>query len=445
MANETQRKLIGPGTVVTLDEEDTVLQDGGVLLQGNRIEEVGTFTALREKHPDVPTLDAGGRTIMPGFINAHAHFYGIFARGMALKDAPPQTFAQVLERLWWRLDKALDADAVYLSAMLGGIAALRSGCTTIIDHHASPNAIAGSLDRIADAMDALGLRACLCYEVTDRDGEERARAGIEENVRFLERARDGRLRGKFGLHASFTVGDKTLAAAREAAQSLGAGFHIHCAEGPEDGAHSRVHYGKGVVERLLDEGILGPDTIVAHAVHIDEKDMGLLAESGTTVSHQPHSNMGNAVGWARILRMAERGVPVAVGTDGYTWDMLETMRTAAVLHSHMTGQPGTGVGEFANALLRGNARLASAIWGMPVGSLVPGAAADIILLDYYPPTPLNGGNLPWHIQFGMAAHQVHTVIVDGRIVVDDHRLQGVDEKEVAAQALPVALAVWERF
>lgn len=354
----------------------------------------------------------------------------------------------MLERLWWRLDRALDEKGIYYSALLGGIAALRAGCTAVVDHHASPNAIPGALDRVAEAMDALGLRACLCYEVSDRDGEERARAGIAENARFLAKVaggRGGRLTGKFGLHASFTVSDRTLAAARAAAQETGAGFHLHCAEGPEDGAHSRVHHGQRVVERLLGQGILGPDTILAHCVHVGAEEIGLLAETGTAVSHQPHSNMGNAVGWAPILRMQERGVPVVLGTDGYNWDMIEAMRTAAALHAHMTGEPGAGVAEFAGVLLQNNAALASRIWGAPVGRLEPGALADLVLWEYCPPTPLTAANLPWHLQFGLASSRVHTVLVDGRVVLEDRRLPGLDEAAIAAGALPVALATWERF
>lgn len=441
--------LIGPGLVITQDRAGTVVENGGVLVQAGRILAVGDFAALQAANPGAVHLDAEGRTIMPGFINAHAHFYGMFARGMSLKDPPPQTFQQVLERLWWRLDKALDDRGTYLSAAMGGIAALRAGCTTVIDHHASPNAIDGALDWVAEAMVALGLRAALCYEVSDRDGEARAQAGIKENVRFAKALGQGggasRLAAKFGLHASFTVGPATMAAAVKAEEPLGIGFHIHCAEGPEDGAHAKVHYGRKVVQRLLDERILGERTILAHCVHIDEEEMGLLAETKTTVSHQPHSNMGNAVGWAPILRMRERGVRVALGTDGYNWDMIEAMRTAAALHAHSTRVPGAGVGEFAGVLCGGNAALASQIFGRPIGVLEPDAAADIILLDYFPPTPVNGGNLPWHIQFGMHGAQVHTVMVDGQVVMRARQILGLDEAMLAREAQAVAVGTWGRF
>lgn len=439
--------LVGPATVVTL-AEGGIVQNAGVAIAADRIDAVGEWSDLVARYPGARRLEAGQGMILPGLINAHAHFYGLFARGLALKDPPPQTFRQVLERLWWRLDKALDHRGVYSSALVAGIAAIRAGCTTVIDHHASPRAIPGSLDQIEAAMDLLGLRACLCYEVSDRDGSEAAERGIRENVRFIERVLsrpNGRIRAKFGLHASFTLSPETLREARQAESAYGTGFHIHCAEGPEDGAHSRARFGKRVVERLLDEGILGPRSIVAHCVHVDEHEIGLLAETGTTVTHQPQSNMGNAVGWARFLRMKERGVPVALGTDGYGWDMVESMRTAALLHSHMSGHPGTGVGEFARVLLEDNARLASNIFGLPVGRLEPGAAADLIVLDYYPPTPLTPENLPWHLQFGITAGLVRTVVVAGRAVMVDRRVVGLDEVEVAAEARKVAEATWERF
>lgn len=438
--------LIGPATVITVDAEGRVLTGGAVAVAGNQIVAVGSFADLQARYPGAAHLDAGGRTVLPGFINAHAHFYGMFARGMNLKDPPPQTFQQVLDRVWWRLDKALDDRGTYLSAAMGAIAAVRAGCTTVFDHHASPRAIPGSLDLVAEAVGALGLRAALCYEVSDRDGPEVAAAGIAENARFARSVlSDGRFAAKFGLHASFTVSKQTLDAARRAEADLGIGFHIHCAEGPEDGAHAKVHHGKQVVQRLLDEGVLGPRSILAHCVHIDEEEMGLLAHSGTTVSHQPHSNMGNAVGWAPILRMREMGVKTVIGTDGFTWDMIETMRAAAVLHSHSTHIPGAGVGEFASLLLQGNAALASTVFGRRVGSLEPGAAADLVILDYYPPTPVSGGNLPWHVQFGMHAAQVRTVMVDGNVVMRDREILGLDEAELATEAQKVALATWERF
>lgn len=440
------KRLIGPATVVTHDAEGRVLSAGAVVTDGAAIAAVGAFDELAEAYPDAEIVQANGGTVMPGLINTHGHFYGMFSRGMALKDEPPRSFQQVLERLWWRLDKALDDRGTYLSAALCGIAALRSGCTTIFDHHASPNAIDGSLDWVGEAMTELGLRAALCYEVTDRDGAERAQQGIAENVRFARQVRSGgRLAAKFGLHASFTVGPETMAAARKAEANLGTGFHIHCAEGPEDGAHSRSRYGKKVVQRLKDEGILGPRSIVAHCVHIDEEEMALLAESGSNVSHQAHSNMGNAVGWAQVLKLSQRGVKVNLGTDGYTWDMIESMRTAAALHSHSTRVPGDGVAGFADTLLRRNAELASEVFGRKIGVLEPGAAADLIVLDYHPPTPLTAGNLPWHVQFGIHAAQVRTVIVDGEVAMHDRRIRGLDEHELAAEAQRVALATWDRF
>ncbi|HYF92001.1 MAG TPA: putative aminohydrolase SsnA [Symbiobacteriaceae bacterium] len=429
--------IVGPGTVITQDQQARVIRDGAVVIEGEEVLDAGGFGEMLMRYPAAAIHDAGGRTIMPGLINAHAHLYGIFARGISLKDPAPITFRQVLERLWWRLDKALDHEGVRLSALLGGVAALRAGCTAVIDHHCSPGCIDGSLDQVAEAMDQLGLRACLCYEVSDRDGAERAAAGIAENVRFSGSiAGGGLIAAKFGLHAAFTLNDATLAAARRAAEGTGTGFHIHCAEGPED---------RGAVDRLRQTEILGEQTIVAHCVHIDEDEMMMLAETGTTVTHQPHSNMGNAVGWSRLLDLERRGVKVALGTDGYTWDLLETMRTAAALHAHETGRPSAGVGEFGRILLRGNAALASAVFGRPVGALEPGAAADIVLLDYFPPTPVDAGNLPWHLQFGLAAHQVHTVWVGGRCVMRDRQIPAVDEVAVARRAMDVAAATWERF
>jgi putative selenium metabolism protein SsnA len=434
------KRLIGPGIVATMGPKG-VIHNGGVLVEGDRIAAVGAYNDLAERFPDAEHLDARGAVIMPGLTNAHTHLYGLFARGFAFGGAPA-SFRQILEQVWWRLDRALTREAIHLSAVCGLADHLRCGITTVVDHHASPSHIEGSLDEIADAAGRLGIRACLCYEVTDRNGPDGAAAGIAENVRFL---REGRMPALFGLHASFTLHDETLRACRRAADDLGASFHIHLAEGPEDPSDALIHSGQRTAHRLAKAGILRPGTFVGHGVHLDEEEIAILAYTGVTLTHQPHSNMGNAVGFPRILHMRERGVKVALGTDGYTPDMLETLRAAATLHSHSTHKPSAGVGEFAHVLLQDNPSLLSTVFGLPLGRLEPNAAADIVITDYRPPTPVTTDNFPFHLYFGISSAHVRTVLVGGRVAVLDHHLVGLDEEALARQAQHVAAQVWKQI
>jgi putative selenium metabolism protein SsnA len=362
----------------------------------------------------------------------------------------PTNFLEILQRVWWRLDRALDPASIRASALVAGREALLAGTTTLIDHHASPNAIDGSLDVIAEAVDRAGMRAVLCYEVTDRDGPVRARAGIQENVRFLRRAArgiaGGRVAALFGLHASLTLSDQTLDECRAAA-SAETGFHIHVAEHEADEYDSLAKSGTRVVDRLAKHGILGPRTITAHGVHTDAREAELLAHSRTWVSHQPRSNMNNGVGAAPIESLVRAGVRVALGNDGFSNAMWEEWKTAYLLHKvwhrdprRMPGDLVAEIGAHNNAALAGQS-----FPGAPLGVIAPGAHADLILVDYHPTTPLTAGKLPWHIVFGFHESMVTTTIVAGEILMQDRRLLTLDEEEISARARALAPAVWQRY
>lgn len=447
--------IIIHGTVCTMEDPPRVIEDGAIAIEGDRIVMVGTTTEVRARYPDAETLDARGQLILPGSICAHTHFYGAFARGMPLHDDPPSNFPHILRRLWWRLDRALDEKAVRLSALVCLIDAIRHGTTTLIDHHASPSCIDGSLDIIAEAVMEAGLRACLCYEVSDRNGLEGARAGIRENVRFLRRVREWRATGdprgaflaaSFGLHAAFTVGPETMEQAVAEAQALGTGFHIHVAEDAADEGHSLTVYGVRTVERLAREGVLGPQTLCAHCVHVDAAEIDLLARTQSRVSHQPRSNMNNAVGVAPVGAMRKAGVTVGLGNDGFSNNMFAEMKAAYLVHKvHARDPRAMGAEEVMAMAYRENARIASLFWPHPIGVLAPGACADIIFLDYRPYTPLTGENLPWHLIFGVDGSHVTTTICGGRILMKDRQLLTLDEERIAAEARAHAPRVWERF
>lgn len=440
--------LVGNGPVITRDATKPYLDKGCVAIQGNLIAEVGTTEELRKKYPEAQYIDAAGKIIMPGMINTHMHLYSTFARGMALKDAPPGNFTQILQRLWWRLDKALTLEDVYYSALLPLVDCIKSGTTTIFDHHASPGAVPESLFTIAKATKEMGIRSCLCYEVSDRDGAEVMEQGIKENMDFIhcaKQANDDMLKGMFGLHASLTLSDATLSKCAEANAGSGVGYHVHTAEAVDDLIDSMKKYGKRVVDRFQDFGILGPKTITAHCVHINEEEMALLKQSRSRVVHNPESNMGNAVGAAPVIEMIQQGVFVGLGTDGYTSDMFESYKVANILHKHTNEDPSAAWVEIPTMLFENNPVICQEYFDKPLGCLKPGAYADVIIVDYNPPTPMGPDNINGHILFGMSGRAVDTTIINGRVVMHNRQLQGIDEGQIYAKARELAHKVWERF
>jgi len=440
--------LIVNGTLATFGAKPRLIQDGALRFTDTLISDVSTTADLRARYPHEEELDAAGHLVMPGLICAHTHFYGLFARGMSLGGEAPADFAQILDKLWWRLDKALGLDDVRYSALVCLLDAIRNGTTTLFDHHASPRVIPHSLDAIAEAVTQAGLRAILCYEVSDRDGPEAAQAGLEENARFIAqvKGKEGLLSATFGLHASLTLSDSTLARAVEIARSLDVGFHIHVAEGQADVRDSMQKCGLRVVERLAERGILGPKTIAAHCVHVQDYELDLLKETGTRVVHNPRSNMNNAVGVARVPRMLRDAIEVGLGNDGFSNNMFSEMKTAYVLHKLAAEDPRVlSADQVLTMAMRNNAQTARLFFRRPLGELTPGAYADIVFLDYIPPTPLTLENLPWHVIFGVDGAHVNTTIVAGKVLMHNRELRTLDEEAICAKARELAARLWLRL
>lgn len=437
--------LITNATLITWGENNQILPNQALYIEGDRIVEMGPSAALLAAHPTDEVLDAGGQYAMPGNICAHTHFYGAFARGMAIPGDAPKDFPEILERLWWKLDKALTLDDVRYSALVCLVDAVKHGTTTLIDHHASPNAIDGSLDVIADAVDQAGLRACLCYEVTDRDGPERMRAGIDENLRFVK-AVNGRpnLAATFGLHASLSLSAESLDACRA---GHAGGFHVHVAEHESDEYDSVKRSGLRVVDRLDRHGLLGPQTIAAHCVHIDAREAALLKQTGTWVTHQPRSNMNNAVGAAEIEGLLRSGIKVCLGNDGFSNAMWEEWKAAYLYHKAAHRDPRRAGGyTITEMAIANNAALAGQFFpAAPIGVLAPGAYADVILVDYHPITPMTAGNLPWHILFGFEPSAITATMAAGKLLMKDRKLLFLDEAEITARSRELAVKAWERF
>lgn len=443
--------IIKNGKIITWQIPNQILEDKALLIQNGVITQIAPFEDIKQTYPAEEVIDAAGQYVMPGNICAHTHFYGAFARGMAIPGIPAKDFPEILEKLWWSLDKSLSLEDVRYSALVCLIDAVKHGTTTLIDHHASPNAISGSLDEIAQAVAQAGVRASLCYEVTDREGEKGAEEGIRENLRFIELVKKnnplpGRLAAMFGLHASLTLSEETLEKCRNAAPDE-VGFHIHVAEDPADEYDSLYKCGERVVDRLYRHGILGERSIAVHAVHVDVREVELLAQTKTWVTHQPRSNMNNAVGMSQPEGMLRAGVRVCLGNDGFSNAMWEEWKTAYLAHKLWNRDPrrmpATTVVEMA---VRNNRALAEQQFNVGgLGVICEGAQADLIFVDYHPFTELNEDNLPWHIIFGFHESMVTSTMVAGQFLMRNRELLTLDEERIAYEARHLSSQTWQRF
>lgn len=439
--------LLGNGRLVTRDAAMPYLEDGCLAIEGSLIQAVGSTQKLRRVYPGAEWMDARGGVIMPGFINAHNHIYSAFARGLSIKGNNPSNFLEVLEQQWWTIDRRLllrdsraSADATYLEC-------IENGVTTVFDHHASYGEISGSLFALAESAREFGVRANLCYEVSDRDGQDKMRAAVRENAEFIRYARRDRtdmVKGMMGLHAPFTLSNATLEyCAQEKPE--GAGYHIHVAEGIDDLYDSLAKYNKRLMFRLHDMGILGDKTICGHCIYVNEAEMDLLRHTDTMVVHNPESNMGNAVGCPPVLKMLEKGITAGLGTDGYTNDMLESYKVANLLHKHNACKPNVAWGEIPAMLFEHNRSIAQRFFEKPIGILAPGAYADVIVLDYTPPTPMDAGNINSHLLFGCSGRDVVTTIINGVVRMKDRCLADIDKQAVLSRCRETAGELWNRI
>ncbi len=436
--------LLHNGAVVTSWVAPQVIPSGAVAWQGGRIVAVGKDAELAALHPGARRLDAHGGLVIPGLVNLHHHCYSALARGL---DPGPgiHDFGQVLERLWWRLDRALADEAVEVSTLLTLADCIRSGCTTFFDHHASPSCLNGSLERIAAAVEVAGLSGVLCYEISDRNGSAEAASGLEENLAFADSHRDHpRLRGMLGLHASFTVSDETLTRAA-ARRPHGVGVHVHLAEDALDREASLQRYGAAPLDRFERAGLLDDRALLAHCVHLAADEYRRIAAAGAVIVHNPESNANNGVGRLDVAQARELGCRIGLGTDGMASGMLRSLRAA--LLSHRAGHRDPGVGfELLPGLLATNLEVARETFGEPLlGELSPGAPAELAVVECPPPTPLDAGNLYGHLVYGASEAPVRHTVGGGQVLMEDFKLTSIDLEQLAGRARGLSPAVWQRF
>lgn len=437
-------QIITNGRLITRDPVAPYFEKGAVAYEGTKIVEVGTESAIRSKYPDAKMIDAKGGVIMPALINAHTHIYSALARGLSIVGNNPTNFYEVLDGTWWAIDRRLTLAGTKASADALYIDCIKQGVTTIFDHHASYGEIPGSLFTIADSARQFGVRSCLCYEVSDRDGEEKCLQGIRENAEFItycEKERDPMLKAMFGGHALFTISDKTFERMTEANNGR-TGYHIHVAEGMNDVYDSLQNYGRRPVQRLQDHGILGEKTILGHCIHVNSAEIDIIKQTDTMVVNNPESNMGNAVGICPVLTLYKNGILLGMGTDAYTNDMLESIKVALCSQRSNACLPNVGWCEVTDMLFKNNAKIGARYFPDELGVLKPGAAADIIVMDYKPFTPFSDANIDGHMLFGMTGRQCQTTIGNGKLLMLDRELVGVDEEAVNARILEEAKKLW---
>lgn len=439
--------IIGNGRLITNSDKIGFMDNGAVLIKGNVVEEIGDFETLKKANPNEEVLDANGQLIMPGMICAHSHIYSAYARGMAPSGAT-DNFFNILENLWWRLDRSLGLEDIKLNAYTTYAESIKSGVTTLIDHHASGHCIPGSLFALEEVAKKIGVRTSLCFETTDRDGKEATKAGIKENVDFIKHTlkdNDDMVKGLFGMHASFTISDETMSLIKEAMEGVDAGYHIHVTEGIEDQYDSLKKYGRKVGERLYDWGILGDKTLAIHCIHLSQGEMDIIKATDTSVVTNPESNMNNAVGAPPVVQMLKKGIRVGLGSDAYTQDMFESMKVSNILQSHHLADPTVGFMETKALQFENNPKICAKYWDKPLGKIEKGAFADIIVVDYKPHTPIGENNWFGHLLFGVNGGMVRHTMINGKLVMKDRVILTVDMDKINADSAQRAAKIWKNM
>ncbi len=415
----TNGTYIDPVTL-QFTQSDILVEEG---LNGN-IQLLGTHSETR----GYKVLNCEGKYITQSFVCGHHHIYSALARGMGAPKKNPVNFNEILEYVWWTLDKCLDEEMIEASALYTAMASLKNGVTFVIDHHASPNAIKGSLDIIARAFEKVGASHLLCYEITDRDGLPKASQGLLETADYLSNHQ-----GLVGLHASFTVSDDTLRQAVNLANQFNTGIHIHVAEAESDQQHCEQNYGMRVVERLHHHNALQSGrTILGHCLHLSEAEKQIISQSPVWVVQNTESNLNNKVGYFNAKGMAPR---IMMGTDGMHSDMLRSAKAA-----FFVGQSFDTIGYDSVYT-----RFRNADAYLQQNGFSGHGPNNLVVLDYDTPTPFNTDNFYGHFVFGLDSRHVRHVLSQGHLIVENHQILTVDEQSILASAQKQAAKLWERM
>lgn len=373
-------------------------------------------------------LDCSGMLVTKSFACGHHHAYSALSRGMGAPKKSPENFPEKLKYVWWALDKCLDKDMVRLSALVTAMACARNGVTFVIDHHASPYAIEGSLQIMAEAFEQVGVAHLLCYEISDRDGLDIAEKGLAETERYLSTHQ-----GLVGLHAGFTVGNDTLNKAVDLAKRFNTGLHVHTAEDISDEQYSEEHYGCRVVERFAKAGVLDhPATILAHGIHLDAHERGLVRQSPCWIVHNTESNQNNRVG---VFSARGLGQNIMLGTDGMHSDMLRAAKAA------FYGAPAGDGLDYAGIYHR----FRNVHRYLAANHFSGDGDDNLVVLDYPSPTPISRDNFYGHFLFGWESSNVRHVIAGGEFIVKNRKIVKMAEEDILREARKQATVLWQRM
>jgi putative selenium metabolism protein SsnA len=380
------------------------------------------------KRSDLEVLDCTGKLVTKSFAIGHHHAYSALSRGMNDPKKKPENFYEILQYIWWTLDKCLDREMIESSALSTAIACAKAGSTFVIDHHSSPHSVKGSLEIIAKAFDKVGVSHLLCYEISDRNGRKISQEGLDETESYLKNHQ-----GLVGLHASFTVSNDTLVQALELMNRYNSGIHIHAAEDIYDQDFCLRTYGKRVVERLNESGVLkSSKTILAHCLHLDDNEKDIIRNSPCWVVQNTESNMNNNVG---RFNGAHLGSNIMSGTDGMHSDMLQSAKA-----SFFAGQGFDTINsQSAYQRLRNVNRYLSE------NNFKGDGENNLIVLDYDTPTEINQKNFYGHLIFGINAKHVRDVISNGKFIVKNRLIQTVDEYEILEKSKECASRLWKKM
>lgn len=375
------------------------------------------------------TLDCTGKYITKSFVNSHHHIYSALAVGMPAPKSQPGNFHEILKYIWWKLDRSLTKEMIEVSALTTAIASIRSGVTFIIDHHSSPLSINGSLEAIEKSLSKSGISSLLCYELSDRDGEKPADEALIETEEYLNSGKQGLV----GLHASFTVSEKLLEKAVAIAEKHKTGIHIHAAEDPVDQEITLNKFGTRVIERLFNSGALDlKESLLAHCIHIDDKEREILAASGSWVVQNPESNLNNGVGIFNPYKLEARSL---LGTDGMNSDMLGSARTA-FLTGNLSG--GNSPADIYSRFRNGHDFLQS-------GGYSGDGENNLVVLDYKPFTNFNSSNFYSHFIYGMSGSNVDSVISGGDLIMKEKNILHLDESSIIKHSSELSRILWDKM
>lgn len=444
--NNMAKKILTGPIIFTNTETNPILESGAVLMDNGDILDVGQIAKLKKANPEATTIDLGDGLLTPGLVNIHHHLYSSLARGWNPGGASPENFPQVLDRIWWKLDKALRMEDIYYSAIVGLAESVLSGVTAVIDHHASYGAIKGSLDAVAEAFSLIGMKGSLCFELSDRAGNDAFNAGLKETAAALIKwpgiSKDSRLHAMTGLHASMTLSDKSLKRIKEVTGKFESGYHFHLAEDISDQGDCQAKHKMRIVERFAKFGILSDKSLAIHGVHLNEDEIKLLQETGTNLALCARSNQNNAVGFPKWWNY--KGIKIGIGTDGIGSDIIGEAKSALYISRHISQKPDFGFGLLEELLLVNNPEIFQKLTGHQVGKIAAGYPADMVLWRYNSPTPLNKDNIWGHYLYGLYNRQADSVWIDGKRILRNGEFIQFDYDELLTKARISAQSLWER-